>query len=807
VRLAGAKESSVSFENRYAAGLVMLLAMRAVAQPIVVVQDNSGTPSLRLNENTSYVIGVPAAVQTINIYTETSPAKVLGSITFQHTGVTARTVPLKIITANQLLPLTPEHGFSQFGFSNIKGIDVTGSLRDWSVLALSSVTVEGTYNVGTVYRFSARMDNPQYVNLTTTNASLLSTMGYPGYTNTSIAAIQGPPFRGTVNAAGNIQSLDVLGELTGSISAPQGRIGSISTGDFSFPVYIADAHDLTVTCRDGIGEVHLPQNTAAHPGAGAAITVTANLANTAGTGNIGAITGRHNPASTFIADNLVGPTNTGGGDFYGAVNLTGNVTAPINQVTIVAPGSTPGAFNIGGSLLNSFTVSGGQSGSLLVQGNIGTAATPRNVQLYSLPAFKATNVFGNVTCKASLAPAMSFQTLGDLTGTLTFEQAMPSLVKIGGSITGSGAGLAVLPNAGLTGQIIVGANGSGSTSRSVTVGTGGSQVTLSMPAYTQTSASLGGGAVGVAPFREHFIDSKPVHVETDAADIAHVVQVHKGAWVNPSGTLDQISIQFYGPVLVGQSADTDVDPALLGLTVWYTSTDDYSFGTPVDVTSKFKARVPSGNYNRRIFLRPTCGQDYRDPTFSHLRGIYRVALRASAPTGESLRCRYVGTPGSEPLVSTVSHFFRFWCSVADLGSQGGVEIADGALDNNDFAVFPDMLFNHDPRADIGSQGGVYGSDGQWNNDDWVVFIDAFFAGCDATTAGSCPPGPGGAPAPAPGEGVAPPESMMATAQQETPLSESERQMQIDGLLAAYNATGDVRVLERLQALAGSPSDR
>jgi hypothetical protein len=66
------------------------------------------------------------------------------------------------------------------------------------------------------------------------------------------------------------------------------------------------------------------------------------------------------------------------------------------------------------------------------------------------------------------------------------------------------------------------------------------------------------------------------------------------------------------------------------------------------------------------------------------------------------------------------------CGPADLGSTGGVPGADNHLDNNDFVVFIDFFFNHNPLADQGSTGGVPGSDGIWDNNDFVVFIDNFF---------------------------------------------------------------------------------
>lgn len=66
---------------------------------------------------------------------------------------------------------------------------------------------------------------------------------------------------------------------------------------------------------------------------------------------------------------------------------------------------------------------------------------------------------------------------------------------------------------------------------------------------------------------------------------------------------------------------------------------------------------------------------------------------------------------------------------ADMGGPGGVHIADGELNNNDFIVFINCFFLLDSRADFGGQGGLPGGDGQFDNNDFITFINAFFAGC------------------------------------------------------------------------------
>ncbi len=84
---------------------------------------------------------------------------------------------------------------------------------------------------------------------------------------------------------------------------------------------------------------------------------------------------------------------------------------------------------------------------------------------------------------------------------------------------------------------------------------------------------------------------------------------------------------------------------------------------------------------------------------------------------------------SSACASANSRPARLFVNPADLGATGGVPGRDGVYDNNDFVVFIDFFFNHDPRADLGRTGGVFGHDDAWDNNDFVVFIDRFFAGC------------------------------------------------------------------------------
>ena len=103
------------------------------------------------------------------------------------------------------------------------------------------------------------------------------------------------------------------------------------------------------------------------------------------------------------------------------------------------------------------------------------------------------------------------------------------------------------------------------------------------------------------------------------------------------------------------------------------------------------------------------------------------------PAGGSGHARFIARDASGTYADS-QEFTLFFVAknthcLADLGAQGGLQGADGALDNNDFIAFIDLFFGHDARADRGSQGGLHEPDGAFDNNDFVVFIDEFFGGC------------------------------------------------------------------------------
>lgn len=331
--------------------------------------------------------------------------------------------------------------------------------------------------------------------------------------------------------------IDTGASFSASVYADHGKIGR-----FTVPSN-ATCDNAVLRSREGIDYVN--------PGPSCfGLTVTANYLNSSGTGQLRSFVGPSFPIGASItADKIIGELFSGANGFsssscYGKVTIVGDVTSMVVMNNASAPGGAIPDFSIGGHLLQNFTMQGGQRGKILLQGNMGTTTVPRTMQLYTFTELQTANVHGAINFKAPIASSVPINLNGDVAGTLTFDQGLGNLVRIGGSVTGSGSGIRVLNANGLTGQVIVGANGVGgaSISRTVEVGPSGSSVTLSpFPAYTQSSADIGGGAVGVPPFQLHQVDCKPLNPTTTPIDVSNVTAIRGSTWI---ATLDTISEQF-----------------------------------------------------------------------------------------------------------------------------------------------------------------------------------------------------------------------------------------------------------------------
>ncbi|MBY0309241.1 MAG: hypothetical protein K2Q09_10905 [Phycisphaerales bacterium] len=206
-----------------------------------------------------------------------------------------------------------------------------------------------------------------------------------------------------------------------------------------------------------------------------------------------------------------------------------------------------------------------------------------------------------------------------------------------------------------------------------------------------TSGNDNGGAVGVAPFELHASDCIPptkgsFNTPPAVALVQPVLSV-SNVWDGPVRT------RFYGPV-IDQSSDSaavSIEASASG-----TFTTDRVSATSLFTITVAGGSALAGQQERDVLISGTCGSTY-DPST-----IYRVVRAQDSIDAESpgqLAGVWEGYSSPED-VQRFAHYFRIACSLADLGSAGGVPGPDGVLDNNDFIVFINYFFAGGCDGDI-----------------------------------------------------------------------------------------------------------
>ncbi len=345
------------------------------------------------------------------------------------------------------------------------------------------------------------------------------------------------------------------------------------------------------------------------------------------------------------------------------------------------------------------------------------------------------------TIDGGIGGGFGIDSLGFYSGTITAD-SVATQVQVAGTVADS-TGLAPnsvvrvrrlepgaeirVPSGGLRGQVVVNAPNTDPLSwlGNVVVGT----TTLGpVPAYGSTSTALGGGAVGLAPYRIHRADSFPAPVLVGGVETRGRIS----AQGNPMGPAYMPFVRYYGPVVASQ--DTSVG----GLVHVQRSPRTVTPTWVAAPASQFAFSIPDdGAFDRRVLIAGAGAG--RLPT-----GLYRIVSNPAA-----LRCGLVdGPPGVSDAV-----VFEFeiedGCGAADIANTDGDPIPDGMIDNGDFAAFFAAFFlpSSDParlRADIANTDGEVasvwalgtasgGPDGQIDNGDFSSFFLAFFAGCESSS--------------------------------------------------------------------------
>jgi hypothetical protein len=259
---------------------------------------------------------------------------------------------------------------------------------------------------------------------------------------------------------------------------------------------------------------------------------------------------------------------------------------------------------------------------------------------------------------------------------------------VGGSLFG---GVSV-PAAGLQGQVIVNAaNSGGLWSGSVMVG--GANIFSPIPAYITKSSSIGGGAVGLAPFRSHLEDCTPAHNSTGPGGFALV-----SAFANTSTT--PVVFRCYGPV----------QPAP-GFGLMQALAVEQQVGANwVDRSAYFTMEfIPAGSSGRQIGLRSS-GAGTPPPGQYRLRP---VALQSA------------GVAGSPNLISSSPFLFRIDTDCDGNGAPDLVQISqNSALDADQDGVLDSCQGASQCPCDFNRSGGV-------SVQDIFDFLGAYFSALPA----------------------------------------------------------------------------
>ncbi|MCC6970205.1 MAG: hypothetical protein IT434_08280 [Phycisphaerales bacterium] len=224
------------------------------------------------------------------------------------------------------------------------------------------------------------------------------------------------------------------------------------------------------------------------------------------------------------------------------------------------------------------------------------------------------------------------------------------------------------------------------------------------PEYTQTSTDLGGGAVGVVPFKLHNNDCTPVN---NASSHGWLL-VTEFKRPNPSGVDPKsIKLRFYGPVRTDAAAEDEFQPVIIEQLP--------DGGNPIDLTESCDILVKRNSdpgWSREIEITGKEGRGF-------LHGIYRITPRTTG-TGR-LYCDqlFLETP---PSVSS----FTYWIDLLEDCDENGVGDLE-EIDSHPWWVdFPEN--GRLDRCEWTGCSADVNHDGFVNGDDYDLFSDWFDTG-------------------------------------------------------------------------------
>lgn len=561
-----------------------------------------------------------------------------------------------------------------------------------------------------------------------------------------------------------------LGDESTQVFPGAGEVGGVTTLQSAFPVNVrvgartvvgSVSAQIITRVEAGIGQTN-PDNSPVDSLISGPINADAGRVGTVIASRIGSSASL--PASIIASASIVTVTTdystapSSGGDIFAAINGSGGVGTVLSRGT-----------------LNGSVTAGGTSPIVLVQGKTGVGSSadafdltgPGIQTLYAgdfVPGTNVATVAGDFHLAANLSgPITRMRAVrfngsgGDFNGTLTAASMTNSLsdrlviddehkgtitltstgqkdvITIGRAATLASGNLFSFGTSGLLGQVVVNQNDASATwSGAAAVGS----TSLSpVPDYANLSASLGGGAIGVGPYRLHREDCVPSNTPvgggtntlglgvTPDASTWNTLLVRRDRFDDLPAAQDDLEVRmrWYGPisssgcrlVTVERSADpTFTDPGMI-----------------IDETARFFA-VGEGpqdpNLLRDLRLRRRCGEEGL-PT-----GYYRVVRNVDAafPVGAGgvLQSKLVS---GDPEVQPFAFYFRLGgCNPADVGGANQSPDGDGQLTADDIIVFLNWYFANDMRADFAGPNQSTTPDQQLTADDIIVFLNFYFAQCE-----------------------------------------------------------------------------
>ncbi len=351
---------------------------------------------------------------------------------------------------------------------------------------------------------------------------------------------------------------------------------------------------------------------------------------------------------------------------------------------------------------------------------------------------------------------------GDLQGSSSTNQAIiramcanthdsTARIWIKGSVGNYGKILFDDPT-GLETQVIVnGADNSGIWSGPVVVGNTDSESGItgacssaatslgSNPYYAQSSTTLGGGAVGLVPYRLHAADCVPAHYDDWGSDTPPGTPLLNSLF---SQQQQSVRMRFYGPVYTEAPGGANGE----GVAVWYWLTRSLRWQDVTDAAAVTIPRSADAAWSREIVV---TGNNSPLPP-----GFYAVVARTDGEDPWRLVCN--GTtastaPSPEPnMGANVEYNFRLWadcdnnwqidalgartychdadCS-ADVDDASGLGIPDGGVDVNDLLYYLAIYEAGAPGADVDDGSSTGTPDGGVDINDLLYFLDRYEAGC------------------------------------------------------------------------------